>query len=84
MKNLPTFDVFINEQYLNESKKTKFLLYTNPNNITNFAYTAIGSKVKDILNRAKLYPDSYEILYQGTGTNDDLQKAISRFSEYKF
>jgi len=84
MKHIHTFESFVNEN-LNEAKKEKFLLYTNPNNSTNRAYVAIGSaKVKDVMNSAKKYSGSYQILHQGSGTNDDLQKAISMYSNYNF
>lgn len=70
---------------LNKGKKETFLLYTNPNNHTNRAYVVIGSsKVRDVLKSAKQYQGSYDILYQGKGTNDDLQKAKQRFNTYKF
>lgn len=69
---------------INEARKVKFILYTNPNNVTNNAYIAIGPEVKEVLSDARRYPDSYNILYQGSGTNDDLQKAKRMFSDYKF
>lgn len=69
---------------ITESRKVKFILYTNPNNVTNNAYVAIGFEVKEVLSDARQYPGSYKILYQGSGTNDDLQKAKNMFSNYKF
>jgi hypothetical protein len=85
MKNIHTFEEFLNESRLNEAKKEKFLLYTNPNNSTNRAYVAIGSaKVKDVMSSARKYSGSYDIIHQGNGTNDDLQKAISMFRQYNF
>jgi hypothetical protein len=66
-------------------KKQKFILYTNPNNVTNWGYIAIGAaEVKEVLNSAKSYPGSYTILYQGKGTQDDLVKAKQMFSNYRF
>ena len=85
MKHLQTFESFVNEN-LNEAKKEKFLLYTNPNNTTSRAYVAIGSeKVKDVVSGARQYAGSYQILYGPVkGDNADLQKAISMFSDYNF
>ena len=78
-------DKYFNEN-LNEAKKEKFLLYTNPNNTTSRAYVAIGSeKVKDVVSGARQYAGSYQILYGPVkGDNADLQKAISMFSDYNF
>ena len=85
MKHIKTFEGYLGEAVLNEAKKEKFLLYTNPNNSTNRAYVAIGSaKVKDAMSSAKKYSGSYQILHQGSGTNDDLQKAIKMYSNYNF
>jgi hypothetical protein len=65
-------------------KKLKFVLYTNPNNVTNRAYTAIGAMdVKQVINGAREYRDSYRILYQGKGNEEDIKKAQSIF-EYQF
>jgi hypothetical protein len=85
MKHLQTFENFVNEN-LNEAKKEKFLLYTNPNNSTNRAYVAIGSdKVKDVVSSARKYAGSYQILYgPAKGDNADLQKAIGMWSDYNF
>lgn len=80
MKHTQTF-----EDFLNEAKKEKFLLYTNPNNSTNRGYVVIGSAgVKDVINSAKKYAGSYVILYQGSGTNDDLQKAKKMMPQFDF
>jgi len=85
MKHIKSFEDFVNESNVNEAKKEKFLLYTNPNNATNKAYVVVGSqKVRDVLKSAKQYRDSYLILHQGNGTNDDLQKAKKMFSDYSF
>jgi hypothetical protein len=66
-------------------KKLKFVLYTNPNNVTNRAYTASGAMdVKRVLNGAREYRDSYQILYQGKGTAEDIKKVQSAFSYYQF
>lgn len=65
--------------------KQKFILYTNPNNITNAAYAAYGAlDVNGILRYSKSFPDSYHILYSGRGTNDDINKAKQLFPQYKF
>ena len=73
------------ESTLNEAKKQKFVLYTNPNNSTDRGYVVIGTAdVREILSDAKKYSDSYKILYQGTGTQDDLVKAKNMFSDYRF
>jgi hypothetical protein len=65
--------------------KQKFILYTNPNNITNAAYVAYGTRdVNRLLNRANFFTDSYLILYSGRGTDDDISKAKSTFTQYRF
>ena len=65
--------------------KQKFILYTNPNNITNYAYVSYGAlDVNDILKDAKSFPDSYRILYSGRGTDDDINKAKQLFTHYIF
>ena len=69
---------------IEKPKRRKFVLYTNPNNITNNAYVTIGDRVKNVLSSARLYPGSYEILYQAIGTNADLDKAKALFPNYKF
>ena len=84
MKYLHTFETFLNES-LNEGKKEKFLLYTNPGNATDRAYVAIGADdVREVLSDSKRYRDSYLILFQGSGTQDDLIKAKNMFSNYRF
>ena len=84
MKHVKLFEQFIAES-LTEAKKEKFILYTNPGNSTNAAYVAIGAAdVKNVLSSAKRYSDSYRILYQGKGTQDDLVKAKQMFSNYRF
>jgi uncharacterized protein (DUF302 family) len=73
------------ESTLNEAKKQKFVLYTNPNNSTDRGYVVIGAAdVREILSDAKKYSDSYKILYQGTGTQADLVKAKQMFGDYRF
>jgi hypothetical protein len=68
-----------------KTRRTKFLLYTNPNNVTSCAYTATGAReVREVLQSAREYPDSYKILYQGTGTEEDMQSACKQFSYYRF
>ena len=75
----------IPESTVNEAKRSKFLLYTNPGNSTNSAYIAIGAEdVREVQRDARTYRDSYKILYQGTGTQEDLEKATKRFSNYSF
>ena len=65
--------------------KLKFVLYTNPNNVTNFAYKAVGvMDANDVLRSAKQYPDSYRILHQGRGNAEDIATACARFGYYKF
>lgn len=84
MKNVKTFEEFVNES-LNEGKKEKFLLYTNPGNSTDRAYVVIGAAdVREVLSDSKRYRDSYQILFQGSGTQDDLVKAKNMFSTYRF
>ena len=73
------------ESTINEAKKQKFVLYTNPGNSTSAGYIAIGAAdVREVLSDAKNYSDSCKILYQGTGTQDDLVKAKNMFSDYRF
>ena len=68
-----------------ETTKQKFVLYTNPNNVTNRAYTAIGTHdVKKLLTNANTYPGSYRILTQGKGTNQDIKDVQKAFTEYQF
>lgn len=78
----------MDESYTNslrENRQQKFLLYTNPNNATNFAYIAWGNEVKEVLKDQRDYPGSYKILYQGRGTDSDAKKIASdMFSYYKF
>ena len=65
--------------------RSKFVLYTNPNNVTNRAYTAIGAyDANDVLRSARSFPDSYRILFQGIGTEADIQKQQSFFTNYRF
>jgi hypothetical protein len=70
---------------VDEAKKVKFVLYTNPGNLTSAGYVAIGTEdVREVLSDAKRYSDSYKILYQGSGTQADLVKAKNMFSDYSF
>jgi hypothetical protein len=70
---------------VDEAKKVKFVLYTNPGNSTSAGYVAIGTEdVREVLSDAKRYSDSYKILYQGSGTQADLVKAKNMFSDYSF
>jgi len=74
----------LNESQLDEGAKSKFVLYTNPNNVTNRAYTATGPDVAEVLRDAKKYSGSYEILHQGRGDDNDIKQAQEMFSQYKF
>jgi len=66
-------------------KRRKFVLYTNPNNVTNKAYIADGAyDANQVLNSAKIYPDSYRILFKGMGNDDAIQKAKESFSFFEF
>ena len=68
-----------------KQKKSKFVLYTNPNNITNRAYTAVGAlDVNRVLKSSQIYPDSYRILFQGKGNDEDIKKQQLLFSHYQF
>jgi hypothetical protein len=65
--------------------RQKFLLYTNPNNVTNFAYIALGAyHVNEVLRSARSYPDSYTILLKGMGKEEDVKTACAQFRYYKF
>lgn len=65
--------------------RVKFVLYTNPNNVTNFAYKAVGAReANEVLQSAKAFPDSYRILHQGRGNEQDINTACTRFGYYKF
>jgi hypothetical protein len=65
--------------------KQKFVLYTNPNNVTSMAYVAKGARdVNSVLTRAGHYPDSYQILYQGKGSELDMRQAQQLFTHYTF
>lgn len=67
------------------SKRRKFVLYTNPNNVTNKAYIADGPyDVNRVLKSARTYPDSYEILFTGMGNDEAIQKAKESFSNFEF
>ena len=69
----------------NKVRKQKFMLYTNPNNVTNAAYVVWGPDVKEVSKVAYIYPGSYKILYQGRGTSEDAAKiANSMFRGYTF
>ena len=70
-----------------EAKQTrsKFVLYANPNNVTNRAYTARGAQdANAVLRSARTYPLSYWILFQGTGSAEDIARAQALFSYYRF
>jgi len=63
----------------------KFVLYTNPNNVTNYAYCAEGAfEANEVLKSAKAFPGSYRILYQGKGNADTIELIKLRFANYKF
>jgi len=68
-----------------KEKKQRFILYTNPNNVTSAAYVAWGiDATRRVLNSRRQNPGSYEILFQGRGTMEDVRKIIQYFSYYKF
>lgn len=58
-----------------------FLIYTNPNNITNKAYLAIGTDVSEVKRSAREFPGSYQILHQGKG-DKAYHSAKKIFSDY--
>ena len=63
----------------------KFVLYTNPNNVTNYAYCAEGAfEANEVLKSAKAFPDSYRIIYQGKGNEKKIEEIKSQFGNYKF
>jgi len=63
----------------------KFVLYTNPNNVSNRAYCVVGAyDANAVLKGAKEYPGSYSILYQGKGTDDKIEEIKDQFRSYKF
>lgn len=66
-------------------KKKKFILYTNPNNVTNRAYSAIGAAdVRQVKKDSRTYSGSYRILFEGTGTDADIEQTKAIFSNYSF
>jgi hypothetical protein len=63
----------------------KFVLYTNPNNVTNYAYCVVGAfDSNEVLESAKSFPGSYRILYQGKGNEKKIEEIKSQFGNYKF
>ena len=63
----------------------KFVLYTNPNNVTNYAYCAEGAfEANEILKYAKAFPGSSRILFQGKGNADRIEQIKDQFRNYKF
>ena len=67
------------------TKRRKFVLYTNPNNITNYAYIADGAySANQVLEGSRTYPDSYNILFKGMGNDEAIQNASDCFSTYEF
>ena len=63
----------------------KFVLYTNPNNVTNYAYCAEGAfEANEVLKSAKAFPGSYRILFQGKGNADKIEQMKSQFLNYRF
>lgn len=68
-----------------ENSRRKFVLYTNPNNVTNRAYCADGAmEANEVLSEAKAFPGSYKILYKGMGNNEAIQKAQQSLHNYQF
>ena len=67
------------------SGRQKFVLYTNPNNVTNCAYAALGAfEANNVLKEAKSFPWSYRILHTAIGTDEDIAKAQRLFPHYRF
>jgi hypothetical protein len=63
----------------------KFVLYTNPNNVTNYAYCAEGAyNANEVLKQAKRFPGSYRILFQGKGNAEKIEQIKSQFASFKF
>ena len=63
----------------------KFVLYTNPNNVTNYAYCAVGAfEANEVLKSAKSYPGSYKILFNGKGNDAKIEEVKKTFAGYKF
>lgn len=59
-----------------------WMVYTNPNNVTNFAYLVTGRELSEVKRMAKSYPGSYVILCTGKGQKSfDSKKEI--LSDYK-
>ena len=70
---------------MTSKKRQKFVLYTNPNNVTNCAYAAIGAyDANEVLKNAKEFPDSYRVLHKGMGTDHGVQNMQRAFSNYRF
>ncbi len=63
----------------------KFVLYTNPNNVSNYAYCAEGAfDANEVLKSAKAFPGSYRILFQGKGNEAKIEEIKSQFGNFKF
>ena len=63
----------------------KFVLYTNPNNVSNYAYCVEGAyDANEVLKSAKAFPGSYRILFQGKGNDEKIEQIKSQFGNYKF
>lgn len=63
----------------------KFVLYTNPNNATNYAYSAVGAfEANEVLKSAKSFPGSYKILFNGKGNDEKIEEVKKTFTGYKF
>lgn len=63
----------------------KFVLYTNPNNVSNYAYCAEGAyDANEVLRSAKSFPGSYRILYTGKGTEEKIETVKLQFASFKF
>ena len=63
----------------------KFVLYTNPNNVTNYAQCAEGAfEANEVLKSAKAFPGSYRILFSGKGNADKIEQIKDQFRNYKF
>ena len=63
----------------------KFVLYTNPNNVSNYAYCAEGAyDANEVLKSAKAFPGSYRILYTGKGNEEKIETVKLQFASFKF
>jgi 5,10-methylene-tetrahydrofolate dehydrogenase/methenyl tetrahydrofolate cyclohydrolase len=73
-------------QITEDNEKQKFVIYTNPNNLTSRAYLTWGTDdARDVMKGSKEYPGSYRILHQGRDTEDGARNfARKHFTNYSF